>query len=83
MSRELTVEANPLPENTILGLREQFGHAEVKESKVTFCHGFGFGITAISVEVDFPDGRHVAETINIQDLLTQWAKQVLRENGVR
>jgi hypothetical protein len=82
MGRELTVEAKPLDENHILGLREQFGHADVKDSKITFTHGFGFGVTSIAVEIDLPDGRHVAETINIHDLLTEWAKQVLNENGV-
>jgi len=82
MTRELTVEANPLPEGFILGLREQFATADVNGASLKWTHSFGFGTTVISVEVDLPDGSRVTETIKIQPLLMEWAKQILNENGV-
>jgi hypothetical protein len=63
-------------------LREGFATAEVGGAKLSWAHGFGFGATQISVEIDLPDGSQVTETIKIQPLLMEWAKQILNENGV-
>ena len=82
MCRKLTVEAKPLDENHILGLREGFATAEYQGAKLSWSHGFGFGATSISIEIKLPDGSWVTETINIQPLLMEWAKQILNETGV-
>lgn len=81
--RTLVAQAVPLEADRILALHQQFGTAEVKDSSISWAHNFGFGGSAISMEVTLPDGARVTETINIHDLLTTWAKQVLNENGVQ
>jgi len=78
----MLVEAKPLDDNHILGLREQFASAELRGTRLTWDHGFGFGAVSISMTVDLPDGSHVVETISIHDLLQTWAEEVLTEQGV-
>lgn len=83
MSRELTVEAKPLDDDHIPGLREGFATAEYDEAKISWSHSFGFGGAVIWAEIKLPDGSWVTESIKIQPLLMEWAKQILNENGVK
>jgi len=82
MSRKLTVEAEPLEDGYILGLREQFATAEHHGAKFEFDHGFGFGNTTISLTAIFPGGRRVTETIQLQPLFAEWAEGLIDSNFI-
>ena len=82
MSRKLTVEAQPLDDDRIPGLREGFATAEYHGANLSWSHGFGFGSAVIWAEIKLPDGTWVTESIKIQPLLMEWAKQILNEKGI-
>lgn len=82
MTRVLTVEAKPLDENHILGLRERFASAKFHGVEFEWDHGFGFGSTSLSITAVFPGGRRVSETISLADMLSEWAIGVIDSNFI-
>lgn len=82
MTRKMTVEAEPLDKDHMLGLREQFATANHHGTKVEFDHGFGFGVTSLSVTVIFPGGRQVSETMQLQPMLQAWVEGVIDSNFI-
>jgi hypothetical protein len=79
MTRQLAVDAGPLDDGYILGLRESFATATHQEVKLDWCHTFGYGGTQLSLEATFPDGTTVTETMKLMPLLQAWALQLINE----
>ena len=80
MSRILTIEAKPLEENHILGLRAGWVHGESDELEFDLDSGAGFGSTGLSMSVTFADGTRVTEVATITELAKQWANALLAEH---
>lgn len=83
MTRELTVQTEPVPKDHILGLREQFGTAHVGHIQVTYDHAFGFGRTVLACTVEYPDGRRIEETMQLAELLSDWALGIIADNRIK
>jgi hypothetical protein len=81
VTRQLAVDATPLGEDHILGLRESFATAKVEEAEITWCHTLGYGSTHLSIEVEFPDGTQVTESMSLTKLLQDCAAQIIREKS--
>lgn len=79
--RTLTLEANPLPPETILGLREKFASSKIDADgiEIEYDHTLGYGALVLAITVRFPDGRDVTETVKLSPMLKQWAVEIISE----
>jgi hypothetical protein len=77
--REFTVTTKPLGKDHMLGLREKYGSADVGKFHVEWDHSMGYGGTTISMTLETPDGAHISETMNLHDVMIEWAKALIND----
>lgn len=78
--RVLTLNAAPLPEGRMLGLRAGWINGENEHLVFDLDSTAGFGGVAMSMHVEFKDGGSVTETADIRDMATAWANALLAEH---
>lgn len=83
MSRKLTVEAEVLGENFILGLRETAAKIDSGGATALLDHTFGYGGLGISLDVTFEDGTRVTETIKLSPMVRAWMQQLKDEHALQ
>lgn len=76
-----TFQAETKPENTILGLRQNWLSGEDPNDNVEFslCAGAGLGYPLLTMEVHV-DGKFVVETFNVVELAPAWCTAIVERH---